>query len=198
MAYERPGHGHSLPTPTGPWPADWLHGQAVLLGHVLAATGADKPVLVGHSDGGSTALLYAAQNPDAARAVLALAPHSWVEQICFDSIVGMRNNREPIIAGLAKHHQHPDELFDAWSGVWVSAGFRDWDIRPELGASTVRTMIAQGADDAYASDDQAHLTAAAVGGNATSLIVPGVGHIMHHDDADRVVSLITDFVAGHD
>ena len=194
MAYERPGHGESLPTPAGPWPTDWLHGQAALLQIVLRTVGAERPILVGHSDGGSTALIHAARNPDEQRALLALAPHSWVEQICFDSIVGMRNNRAPIVAGLAKHHLHPDELFEAWSGVWVSGAFKLWDIRPELGAITVPTLIAQGADDAYASDDQAHLTAAAVGTNAESLIVPGVGHIMHHDDAGRVAALIIDFV----
>ena len=76
----------------------------------------------------------------------------------------------------------------------MSDGFRSWDIRPELAAITVPTVIAQGADDAYASDDQAHLTAAAIGHAAVSVIVPGVGHIMHHDDADVVANLVSDFV----
>lgn len=197
MAYERPGHGQSLPTPVGPWPTDWLEQQAALLHQLLEAVHADAPILVGHSDGGSTALIHAVRNPDSQRAVLALAPHSWVEQICFDSIVEMRKNREPIVAGLAKHQGHPDELFEAWSGVWVSDDFRWWDIRPVLSSITVPALIAQGADDPYASDDQAHLTAAAIGANAQSIIVPKVGHIMHHDDADRVVAIIAEFVGQH-
>jgi pimeloyl-ACP methyl ester carboxylesterase len=197
LAYERAGHGQSLPTPTGPWSADWLHREAQVLERVIAATGADHPILVGHSDGGSTALIYAAQPQSRATAVLALAPHSWVEQLCFDSIVAMRLNCHPIEAGLARHHRDAKAIFEAWSGVWVSDDFRTWDIRPELVGVSVPTLIAQGADDAYASDYQAHLTAGAIGANATSVIVPGVGHIMHHDDADVINELIAEFVEAH-
>ena len=196
-AYERAGHGGSLPAPTGPWPTDWLHREAAVLHDVLVAVGADNPLLVGHSDGGSTALIYASQPHCNARSVLALAPHSWVEDICYDSIVGMRANRDRIVAGLSRHHDHPAEVFEAWSGVWVSDAFRSWDIRPELGSITVPTRIAQGADDAYASDAQAHLTAQAIGSNADSVIVDGVGHIMHHDDAGIVVDLIVDFATNN-
>jgi len=197
MAYERSGHGASLPTPSGPWPADWLHREADVLHRVLQAVEARSPFLVGHSDGGSTALIYASQPQSQARAVLALAPHSWVEQICFDSIVGMRANTDAIVAGLARYHDHPAEIFEAWSGVWVSDEFRHWDIRPELASIEAPTLIAQGAEDAYASENQAHLTAQAAGENAESVIVPGVGHIMHHDDADLVVELIVDFIDSH-
>ncbi len=208
LAYERAGHGESTPIPTGPWPTAWLHHEAAVLGQLIVAVGASRPILVGHSDGGSTALIHAAQisaaqpsasQPAAAQpaALLALAPHSWVEDICFESIMGMRANRTAIVAGLARHHRDPEAIFEAWSGVWVSDDFRTWDIRPELIAISIPAVIAQGADDAYASDDQAHLTAAAVGSNAESLIVAGVGHIMHHDDADLVAGLIADFVERH-
>ncbi len=194
LAYERSGHGDSTPTPTGPWPTAWLHREASVLTQLIDQVGAERPILVGHSDGASTALIHAAQPNANTSGVLALAPHSWVEDICFDSIMSMRANRMEIEAGLARHHRHPEALFEAWSGVWVSDEFRRWDIRPELSAISVSTVIAQGADDAYASDAQAHLTAAAIGGEAVSVIVPGVGHIMHHDDAEVVVNLISDFV----
>lgn len=197
LAYERCGHGESTPVPRGPWPTDWLHREAAVLGEVLQAVGAQAPVLVGHSDGGSIALLYAAQPACAARAVLSLAAHSWVEDICFESIVNMRSNREAIERGLARHHQAPCELFEAWSGVWVSEAFRSWDIRPELRQIAVPTVVAQGQRDAYASEAHAHVTAAAIGDNATSVIVPDLGHIMHHDDAEAVAALIADFVTTH-
>ena len=196
LAYERAGHGQSTPTPRGPWPTDWLHREAGVLHELLNEVGAEEAVLVGHSDGGSISLLHAAEPHARSRAVLALAPHSWVEDICFSSIVGMRANREKIVEGLSRHHSHPAEVFEAWSGVWVSEEFRSWDVRPQLGGIRVPTLIAQGRDDAYASEDQAHLTAAAAGAVARSQIVDGVGHIMHHDDAEVVVDLIADFVNG--
>jgi len=196
LAYERAGHGQSQPIPNGPWPTDWLHREAAVLGDLIAAVGARQPILVGHSDGGSAALIHTAQPACAAVAVLALAPHSWVEQVCLAEITGMRANAAKITMGLAPHHRAPHELFEAWSGVWVSDEFRSWDIRPELAAITVPTMIAQGADDTYASDEQAHSTARAIGASAWSEIVDGVGHIMHHDDAETVIGLITGFVEG--
>lgn len=195
LAYERAGHGQSTPIPSGPWPADWLHREASVLGQLLRDQQIEAPVVVGHSDGGSAALLHAADQSSDLTAVLALAPHSWVEQLCFDLITAMRaDDSERIIRGLARYHDEPGAIFEAWSGAWVSRAFRPWDIRPQLGAIRVPTLIAQGEDDAYASDDQAHLTAAAIGSQGRSLIVPGVGHIMHLDDADIVVQLIVDFI----
>lgn len=193
-AYERAGHGESLPTPSGPWPTDWLHREARVLAEVLDVVGARNAIVVGHSDGGSIALLHAAHAAAEIRGVAALAAHSWVEQICFDSIIGMRENRDAIVAGLGRHHRHPEQVFEAWSGVWVSGAFRTWDVRPELCEITVPALIAQGKNDAYASEEHAHATAAAIGDNAESRIVPEVGHIMHHDDADTVTELISGFV----
>lgn len=193
LAYDRPGHGASGPAPTGPWPADWLHGEAAFLPSLIAATGADAPLLVGHSDGGTAALLAEADGHLHARGILTLAAHSWVEQLCYDSIVAMRAQRDQIVAGLTRTHANAAELFDAWSGVWVSDAFRDWDIRPVLHGVSAPTLIAQGANDEYASQDHAHSTAAAVGANARSVLVDGVGHMMHHHDPAAIVDLIVSF-----
>jgi len=197
LAYERAGHGASLPVPADAWPADWLHQEANVLGRLLRAQEITAPIVVGHSDGGSIALLHAAAPDSDITALLALAPHSWVEQVCFDAITEMRAHTAAVVKGLSRHHDSPAELFAAWSGVWVSDQFRPWDVRPQLGTIDVPTVIAQGEDDAYASDDQAHLTAAAIGPNARSEIVAGVGHIMHHDDAEITIGLIVDFVAAN-
>ena len=201
LAYDRPGHGKSTPVPSGPWPADWLHTEAKRLDRLLGELEIRRPVLIGHSDGGSIALIHAAAvgagtaASDEPRGVLTLAAHSWVEQLCFDSIADMRNNTKAIVFGLARSHPHPAEVFEAWSGAWVSDGFRPWDIRPILHTITCPTVIAQGANDEYASQDHAHQTAAAVGGDTPSVLLDGVGHLMHHQDPDLVVDVVCDFVA---
>lgn len=192
LAYERAGHGSSLPIPNGPWPHDWLHREAVVFEQILQQFDAVDPFVVGHSDGGSIALIHAADRPGRSRGVLALAAHSWVEQLCFDSIVAMRADRDRIVAGLARSHDAPEAIFEAWSGVWVGDEFSTWDIRPLLSAVTVPTVIAQGLQDGYASDDHAVLTARAIGANAECRLIDGLGHIMHHDDADAVVDLIVE------
>lgn len=195
LAYERAGHGQSTPVPTGPWPNQWLRHEAAVLQQLIDQVTAAAPIVVGMSDGGSTALLHALR-PDARVAgVLTLAAHTWVEQICFDAIVDMRANRSEIEAGLARYHDAPQAIFEAWSGVWVSDDFRSWDIRPEIGAITAPTLIAQGSEDPYATEAHAHISAEAIGDNARSHIVPDVGHIMHRDDERVVVDLICEFVA---
>ena len=195
VAYNRPGHGESEPTPTGPWPADWLHSEAAFLPSLLAAIEADAPLLVGHSDGGTAALLAQADGHLTPRGIVTLAAHSWVEQLCFDSIVTMREQRDDIVAGLARSHADPAAVFDAWSGVWVSKQFRSWDIRPSLHRVEAPTLIAQGAEDEYASQEHAHATARAVGANAESVLVDGVSHMMHHHDPEAIVELIVGFAA---
>ena len=187
MAYDRPGHGAAEPVPDGPWPTEWIRHNAKLLGDLLAGT--DRPMLVGHSDGGSIALLFAAMYPDRVSAVLSIAAHSFVEPICRDAIVGMRANTAGIVGGLGRFHAHPAELFEAWSGVWVSADFQSWDIRPELGAIVVPTVVAQGSSDEYATAAMVYDTVAAIGPNAAAHFIADRGHLVHYEDPDSVVSL---------
>ncbi|MEM9563924.1 MAG: alpha/beta hydrolase [Actinomycetota bacterium] len=196
LAYDRPGHGRSTPVPTGAWPADWLHREADRFGRLLDVVGrgvADRPLLVGHSDGGSIALLHArdtAGSPGGLRGLVTLAAHSWVEQRCIDGIVGMVANRDTAVAGLARSHEYPAAVFDAWSGVWLSDGFRPWDVRQTLAPIACPTLVAQGRDDEYATAAHATDTAAAIGDNAEARLLDGVGHLLHHQDPELVVRVV--------
>lgn len=201
LVYERPGHGTSTPIPRGSWPADWLQQEAERFALFLNAVEVKEPLIVGHSDGGSIGLLYAAGAAATAdcdgtpeiRGLVTLAAHSWVEQSCFDAIVGMRANPQPIVLGLARNHTEPAAIFEAWSGVWVSDEFRSWDIRPQLNVITCQTLVAQGKGDEYASDAHAIETAAAIGANARYQLLDGVGHLLHHQDPELIVDVVADF-----
>ena len=199
LAYDRPGHGQSLPTPVGSWPADWMFTQAELLGQLCQRLAADDVLLVGHSDGGSIGLINAARSthhggPEV-RGLVALAPHSYVEQVCVDEIEAMRSDPAATVTALARFHRHSDALFEAWSGVWVSDEFRHWDIRPELSNIKVPCWIAQGDRDEYATDGQLWQTAGAIGSQATALLIPDAGHLLPDQQPDAVVSLIADAYA---
>ena len=175
MAYDRPGHGRSEPVPDGPWPTEWLRHNADVLDELLTHHGAERPMLVGHSDGGSIALPIAA--------------HTYVEPICSGAIVDMRANSDRIVSGLGRNHSHPAELFEAWSGVWVSDEFQSWDIRPELSAIDVPTIVAQGTNDEYATGAMVHDTVAAIGSNARAYFIADRGHLVHYEAPDPVVAL---------
>lgn len=192
MAYDRPGHGASTPVPDGPWPTEWLRHNAASLGDLLAAHGAERPMLVGHSDGASIALLHAAARPDDVRGVLSIAAHTWVEPVCSAAIVEMREKAAGIVWGLARAHANPTELFEAWSGVWVSDDFQPWDVRPELSAIIAPTIVAQGTNDEYATDAMVHETVAAIGDIARAHFIDDRGHLVHYEDPDPVVALAVD------
>jgi pimeloyl-ACP methyl ester carboxylesterase len=192
MAYERAGHGASMPAPTGPWPADWLHREAAVLNDLLGALDIEAPALVGHSDGGSIALIHAATGA-ACQSIIALAGHVWVEGICVESIQAMRAGRAHFINALDRHHDAPAAVFEAWSGGWVSDDFASWDIRPLMGAIDCPVLVVQGTQDEYATDAQLTETVAAIGANAEMLRVDGGRTALHQAGPDLVPGLVAAF-----
>jgi pimeloyl-ACP methyl ester carboxylesterase len=196
MAYERAGHGASRPAPTGSWPADWLHREAAVLNDLLGALDIEAPTLVGHSDGGSIALIHAA-NGVACQGVIALAGHTWVEGICVESIQAMRAGRAHFINALGRHHDAPDAVFEAWSGGWVSDDFAFWDIRPLIGAIDCPVIVVQGTRDEYATDAQLTETVTAIGANAEMHRVEGGRHVLHQTRPDLVTALVAAFYDQH-
>ncbi len=196
MAYERAGHGASTPAPTGPWPADWLHREAAVLDDLLGALDIELPALVGHSDGGSIALIHAATG-GACQSVIALAAHTWVEDICVESIQAMRVGRAHFIDALGRHHDAPDAVFEAWSGGWVSDDFASWDIRPLIGTIGCPVLAVQGTRDEYATDAQLTETVAAIGANAKMHHVENGRHVLHHAGPDLVTALVAAFYDQH-
>lgn len=189
LAYDRAGHGASEPTPSGPWPADWLHHEAERLGQLIDHLCVDAPLLIAHSDGGSIALVHAATRPAACRGVLALAAHSYVESVCVTQIESMRADAQRWVDGLSRFHASAGALFEAWSGVWVGSAFRQWDIRPTLGAISAPTIIAQGSEDEYATDEMATSTAAAIGTNGRAVLISGARHLVPQQRPDDVLAL---------
>ena len=194
LAYDRAGHGASTPVPSGPWPPDWLSREGVVLAALIGRV-ADGPVdLVGHSDGGSIALLCAVDRPHLVRSVVAIAAHSWVEPVCVEAITALRRNPGGVMVALGRYHPHPQAVFDAWSGGWTDPAFAGWDIRPELGRIEVPVVVVQGAADEYATDAMLWGTASAIGANARPVLVDGGRHALHHHDPVTVVDLVVEAV----
>ncbi len=194
MVYNRPGHGTATPVPTGPWPTSWMHSEAQRLVALLDAARIEEPLVVGHSDGGSIALMAAAGGLPV-RGIVALAPHSFVELVCVDAISAMRSNRQPILGGLDPFHRDAAALFEAWSSVWVSAEFAPWDIRPQLASVDAPCVVVQGDLDSYATDRQLSETVAALNAGEGDPVAeaqrwPGVGHLIHHEAPEKVVDLV--------
>ena len=149
VAFSRYGHGQSDPPAKARTPA-FMHEEALeVLPELLARLDIKKPVLVGHSDGASIALIYAAHHP--VEAVVAIAPHVFVEEICIREIERAKIAYEEtdLRDRMARHHRDPDAAFFGWNDVWLDPAFPDWDITDEVTHITCPLLLIQGERDQY-------------------------------------------------
>jgi pimeloyl-ACP methyl ester carboxylesterase len=197
LVYERWGFGGSEPLEL-PRPRDYLAQEAELfLPAVLEACDVQRPLLVGHSDGGSIALLYAAAFPDRPHACITEAAHVFVEEA---ALAGIRAAAEAWRRGdletrLAKYHGAKTEaVFLGWAETWLRDDFRDWSMVDRLPAIACPLLVMQGAEDEYGTALQVETIVGQAGGPAEPLILPDCGHAPHLEQPEAVLAAMAAFV----
>jgi pimeloyl-ACP methyl ester carboxylesterase len=195
LAFSRFGHGRSEPPPRPRTPA-FFHEEALeVLPELLPQLDAADPILVGHSDGGSIALIHAAYHPVTGLALI--APHVFVEDVTVEEI--RRTQRQYESGGLrermARHHDDPDAAFRGWCDVWLDAAFREWNIEADARGLTAPALLIQGADDPYGSLAQIDRIKAAVRGPVERVVVEGAGHSPHLEAPKPVLAAVSAFAA---
>ena len=201
LVYSRPGYGRSTPRPADEhWAPDFMHHQAqAVLPALLAALGVDSaaqpPWLLGHSDGGSIALLHAAAFAQRVAGVIVLAPHILVEDVSITSIAAARQAylAGELRSGLARHHDDPDSAFWGWNDVWLSPAFRTWNIAAELATIACPLLAVQGLDDIYGTLDQIRGLRAPVP-QVQLLALAACGHSPHRDQPEALIAAVQRFV----
>jgi pimeloyl-ACP methyl ester carboxylesterase len=197
VAYSRLGHGFS-DLPAEKRTARFMHEEAAEVVPALCdALGLDRPVLVGHSDGASIALLVAAAAGDdeAVRGLAVLAPHVFVEELGQHGIAAARAAfvDGDLRARMARHHRDPDVTFWNWNEVWLSEEFRDWDIRAELPGIGCQVLAVQGTADRYGS--MVHVEAVRDHASGpVELLVLGCGHSPHLEEPARTDEAVVAFL----
>ena len=209
--YSRRGYGQSDPVQdvrgesrmegfwhVGRHAPDYMHREALeVLPELLRRLRLHQPVLVGHSDGATIALLHASRHPVSACVVM--APHLFVEEVSIRSIEQARQAylSDPGERGmrqrLARHHRDVDNAFWQWNDVWLSPAFRNFDIRSDCRSIQAPLLAIQGLDDEYGSMDQIRSVQAAVPG-AALLELSACGHSPHRDQPDLLTEALTDFL----
>jgi len=193
IAFSRFGHGRSDPPPRPRAPLS-LHEEEArdVLPAVLGKLEVERPILVGHSDGGSIALIYAAEHR--VTGLVLLAPHVFVEEKCVAAIAEVEAGFEAELQErMARHHHDPVVTFRGWADVWLAPEFRRWNLEPLLPSIAAPTLLIQGRDDEYGTLAQIDTIAAAISAPAEKLVVPG-GHSPHLEHRERVVQAIERFV----
>jgi len=197
IAGSRAGYGGSDPYPDPRTPR-YMHREAEeALPALLAALDIKRPVLIGHSDGGSIALLFAAAFPAVPLGVAVMAPHEFVEE---ETLAGIRTAREAWVTTdwprkLARYHTDAPRVFREWNDTWLSPAFRDWNIEACLRDIRCPVLALQGEDDEYATMRQVEVIAGQVPG-ARLLKLPHCGHAPFKDQEAQVLAALTDFVDG--
>jgi pimeloyl-ACP methyl ester carboxylesterase len=156
----------------------------------------DNPILVGHSDGASIALIHAGAGHKV-RGVVAMAPHVFIEPVCISAIRKAAETFETtdLPERLGRYHRDSRKTFYGWADVWRDGGFARWDIRGDYLPRIAAPVLAiQGEDDEYGTMAQLDEIEARVKGRCELIKLPRCGHSPFRDQPDAVLSGIAGFV----
>lgn len=205
--YSRHGYGQS-DVLDAPQSVEYMHREALeVLPELLARLGIEHPLLLGHSDGASIALIYAGTHAAVSsglrsglraglRGVVAMAPHVFVEDVSIKSIVGARTAFEAtdLPQKLARHHADSAKTFYGWNDIWLHEDFRSWNIEEYLPAIRCPLMAIQGIDDEYGSMAQLDAIAAQAGGRVELVKLAACRHSPHRDQPEATLQAVARFV----
>lgn len=200
LVYSRLGYGGSDPVDL-PRPVNFMHREAmVTLPQVLEAAGVQEAILVGHSDGGSIALIYAGTSPSVRlRGLILEAPHVFVEDISVESIAraALLYEKGQLKSALERHHgENVECAFWGWNMVWLDPEFRSWNIEEYLPRIDVPSLLIQGERDEYGTLRQVEAIERGCRPPVHSIILPSCGHSPHREQPELTLNAMATFVRG--
>jgi pimeloyl-ACP methyl ester carboxylesterase len=194
LLYSRLGYGRSSAAKL-PRSTEYMHEEARRwLPEVLDRLQARRPVLFGHSDGASIALIHAASKPPL-RGLVLLAPHVFVESLTISNIEAAKSAyaTTDLRARLAKFHDDVDAAFRGWNDIWLAPEFKHWNIESLLPLIEVPILAIQGADDEYGTLEQLHRIRGARPGTRVRELA-SCRHSPHRDQPEEVLELTSEFL----
>ena len=195
LVYSRHGYGNSDPL-RGDRAVRYMHDEALLaLPELLDKLEIERPILVGHSDGGSIALIHAGSGVRPVAAIVTLAAHVLVEDLSVASIAAAKTAFETtgLRAKLARYHADVDSAFWGWNRIWLHPDFRGWNIEEYLPRVACPVLAIQGEDDEYGTMEQMRRIGAQVR-DVELLELEDCRHSPHRDQPEAVLEAITRFV----
>jgi len=199
LLYSRYGYGQSDVLAEPRAGVDFMHREALeALPELLEGLAIERPVLVGHSDGASIALIHAGAG-HAVRALALMAPHVFVEPVCVQSIrkASAAFDSTDLAGRLGKYHRDPRKTFHLWADVWLDPEFLKWNIEASLPAISCPVLAIQGADDEYGTMAQLEAIKRGVRGPCELVQLPACGHAPFRDQPRATLDALTKFIAEH-
>lgn len=203
LLYEREGHGGSDPLRL-PRSDDYLEHQGrVVLPRLVEALESelnlDQLVLVGHSDGGSIALVGAAAMPARVVGLVTAAAHLFVEpETCAGIEAAVAVYADKLRGPLGRYHGDKiDSLFRGWHETWLRDSFQALDLAPWLAGISCPALILQGRGDQYGTVAQVDEICAGINAGGRSLAEPcwvAAGHVPHLEAPQQTLAAMSDFI----
>jgi pimeloyl-ACP methyl ester carboxylesterase len=196
LVYSRYGHGNSDKL-LEKRPLEFMHREAeVVLPELLEKLSITRPIFLGHSDGGSIALIFAGKYPNRPRALILEAPHVFVENLSVASITEAKTAylTTDLPRKLGRYHQHVDATFWGWNDIWLDPQFRSWNIEEYLPAIHCPILCIQGEQDEYGTIAQVKAIQTRVPATEI-LMLPNSKHSPHRDQSDATLAKMVRFVA---
>ena len=196
LLYDRCGFGGSQPLEVSRG-LDYFAKEVESLNQLLNVCAIAKPLLVGHSDGATLALLYAASFPNRPVAIISEAAHLFVEDI---TITGIKDAVErwrttDFRQRLERYHgAQIDAVFSAWADTWLDPAFRQWNIEAQMENICCPVLAMQGADDMFGTSRQLKAISTGVGGSCLSRLIAECGHSPHLEAREVVLTEMADFI----
>ncbi len=197
LVYDRLGYGKSSEDPDIlNRDKEYLEKEANILLKIIDALKIKCPILFGHSDGGSIALIAAAKSKQI-KGIIVEAAHIFVEDITLQGIRKVQKDYETtaLRTRLSKYHGlNVNSVFKAWADTWLSEDFRDWNIEAFLPKITCPCLILQGENDEFGTLNQVEGIQSGVSGKVEKVIVENVGHIPHKENQAYILDIATKFI----
>lgn len=196
LVFSRHGYGQSTPL-KGARDVEYMHREGLdVLPALLDRLGIERPVLIGHSDGASIALIHAGGSGRAVAGLVLLAPHVFVEEISIQGIAaaGEVFRSTDLAQRLGRYHRDPVATFRGWNDIWLSPAFRDWNIERFLPAISAPVLLVQGVDDEYGSLAQLDAIDRGLPAPAERLVLAACKHSPQRDQAAATEAGILSFL----
>jgi len=195
VVYSRAGYGRSDPAVL-PRAVGYMHDEGErVLPELIARLGLERPILFGHSDGGSISMICAGGTDLELTGLIVMAPHVMVEDVSVASIAGAKHAYQTtdLASRLGKYHADVDAVFRGWNDIWLNPDFRGWNIENYVPRIRCPIMAIQGEDDEYGTMAQIDRIAA-LNADVDLVKLADCRHSPHKDQPEAVIDAVAAFV----